>query len=63
MITLNLTLEETNVVLQALGQLPYDQIAPLLDKMRKLGEAQLQPKPVPLNRAERRALPKSKKVK
>ena len=34
-IQLNLTLEEVNVVLQALGQLPYAQISPLVEKVRQ----------------------------
>jgi len=33
-IKLSLTLEEVNAVLQALGQLPFAQVAPLIDKVR-----------------------------
>jgi hypothetical protein len=33
-IQLNLNLEEVNGVLQALGQLPYAQVSPLVEKIR-----------------------------
>ena len=33
-ITLQLNLEEVNGVLQALGQLPYAQVSPLVEKIR-----------------------------
>ncbi len=33
-IQLNLTLEEVNGVLQALGNLPYAQVSPLVEKIR-----------------------------
>ena len=33
-ITLQLSLEEVNGVLQALGNLPFTQVAPLIDKVR-----------------------------
>lgn len=43
-ITLNLTLEEANTVLAALGQLPTNTgVYPLLKKIKSQGEAQLPP--------------------
>jgi hypothetical protein len=41
-ITLNLKLEEVNAVLQALGQLPYAQISPLVEKVREQAVPQVQ---------------------
>lgn len=34
MITLNLTIQEINLILQALGQAPYVQVADLVDKIK-----------------------------
>jgi hypothetical protein len=33
-LTVTLSLEEINVVMQGLGQLPYAQVSPLVDKIR-----------------------------
>ena len=41
-IKLELSLEEINVILNALGQLPYVQVAALIDNIRRQGERQLQ---------------------
>lgn len=41
-ITLNLTLDETNVVLQALGSLPYAQVFSLVEKVKQQAQQQLQ---------------------
>ncbi len=40
---LDLTLDEVNTVLDALGNLPYKQIAPLFEKIKSQAVAQLQP--------------------
>jgi hypothetical protein len=39
---LDLTLDEVNTVLDALGNLPYKQIAPLFEKIKSQAVAQLQ---------------------
>jgi hypothetical protein len=41
-ITLNLTLDETNVVLQALGSLPYAQVFSMVEKVKQQAQQQLQ---------------------
>jgi hypothetical protein len=40
-IQLNLTVEEANVVLEALGQLPYVRVHLLIDKVQRQASAQL----------------------
>jgi hypothetical protein len=40
-ISLSLSLPETNVVLEALGQLPYAQVYELIAKVRQQAQAQL----------------------
>lgn len=42
LLTFELHLDEVNVVLQALGRLPYDQIAPMIAKVRAQAEPQVQ---------------------
>jgi len=41
-IKLSLTLEELNAVMQALGNMPYAQIAPLVEKVRAQAVPQVQ---------------------
>lgn len=41
----NLTLDETNVILAALGKLPYEAAAPVIDKLRQQAQPQLQQAP------------------
>lgn len=41
-IKLSLTLEELNAVMQALGNMPYAQIAPLVEKVRGQAVPQVQ---------------------
>jgi hypothetical protein len=41
-ITLELTVEETNVVLRCLGKHPFDEIAQLIGKIKMQGESQIQ---------------------
>ncbi len=41
-IKLSLTLEELNAVMQALGNMPYAQIAPLVEKVRTQAVPQVQ---------------------
>ena len=44
----NLTLEETNTILAALGKAPYEAVAPVIDKIRQQAAPQLaaqQPQP------------------
>ena len=43
-ISLNLTIEETNQVLEALGRLPYAQVFQLVDKIKAQAEGQLRTK-------------------
>jgi hypothetical protein len=42
MIKLELSLEEINVVLAALGRMPYESVAALIPKIQQQGQAQLQ---------------------
>ena len=44
-IKLELSLEEVNQILTTLGQLPYAQVANLIEKMREQAKTQLEPKP------------------
>ncbi len=44
-IKLELSLEEVNQILTTLGQLPYAQVATLIEKMREQAKTQLEPKP------------------
>lgn len=41
-ITLTLTVDETNAVLQGLGNFPYTQIAPLVEKVRQQAVPQVE---------------------
>ena len=41
-LTITLTLDELNVVMQGLGQLPYAQVSPLVDKIRGQAIPQVQ---------------------
>ena len=43
-ITLTLTVAEANGVLQALGQMPYAQVAGLIQKIQQQATPQVQPK-------------------
>ncbi len=45
-ISINLTLEETNQILDALGQLPYVQVFQLVNKIQAQAEAQLEAKKI-----------------
>ena len=42
MLTFNLHLDEVNVILQALGRLPFDQVAGMIAKVRSQAEPQVQ---------------------
>ena len=41
-LTFKLTLDETNVILAALGKVPYEAAAPVVDKLRQQAQPQLQ---------------------
>lgn len=45
MITLNLTIQEINLILQALGQAPYVQVADLVDKIKAQAVPQVEALP------------------
>ncbi|ROO86108.1 hypothetical protein EDD29_3671 [Actinocorallia herbida] len=45
-ITLTLSIPETNLVLDALGQLPYAQVYELVDKVRRQAQGQIGLSPV-----------------
>ena len=45
-ISINLTLEETNQILDALGQLPYVRVFQLVNKIKAQAEAQLEAKKI-----------------
>jgi hypothetical protein len=50
-IMLNITLEETNLILVGLGELKHSIVAGLIDKIKTQGEAQvLQPKEAPTSK-------------
>lgn len=38
----NLTVEEANLIMQALGNLPYAQVSALVDKLREQAKPQLE---------------------
>lgn len=38
----SVTLDETNIILAALGKLPYEAAAPVIDKLRQQAQPQLQ---------------------
>lgn len=40
---LDLTVEETNIIMAALGKMPYEAVFQLVDKIRSQAQAQLQP--------------------
>jgi hypothetical protein len=46
-ITLELTVEETNYILAALGQRPFAEVVELISRLKKEAEAQLTPVPEP----------------
>jgi len=43
MIKLDLTVEEVNFLLQALGELPYKAVFPLVEKIKTQAQPQVQP--------------------
>jgi len=45
--TLDLTINEINIILQALGNAPYVSVAEVIDKIRTQAQAQVQPIPTP----------------
>jgi len=45
MITLNLTIQEINLILQALGQAPYIQVAELVEKIKAQAVPQVEALP------------------
>lgn len=53
-ITLELTITDANAVLGALGQLPYGQVAALINAIKQQAQSQLAPAPeaVPAEKAE-----------
>jgi len=44
--TLDLNINEINLILQALGNAPYAQVFELVQKIREQAQAQVQPTPV-----------------
>jgi len=46
-ITLELTVEETNYILAALGQRPFAEVVDLIARLKKDAESQLAPVPEP----------------
>lgn len=44
--TFNLTINEINIILQALGNAPYAQVFELIENIRTQAQAQVQPAPV-----------------
>ena len=44
---LDLTINEINIILQALGNASYAQVFELVQKIRKQAQAQVQPAPTP----------------
>ena len=45
--TLDLTLEQINVIMQALGNAPYVQVAPVIAEIQKQAAPQVKPAPQP----------------
>jgi len=45
--TLDLTINEINIILQALGNAPYASVFELIEKVRNQAQAQVQPAPNP----------------
>ena len=45
--TLDLTINEINIILQALGNAPYASVCELIEKIRTQAQAQVQPTPTP----------------
>lgn len=45
--TLDLNINEINLILQALGNAPYAQVFELVQKIREQAQAQVQPIPTP----------------
>jgi hypothetical protein len=54
MIDLHLFLEEVNLILNGLGQLPYAQVAGLVDKLKAQAVPQLPQQDVPQDTAEKK---------
>ena len=52
MIKLELTIDETNLVLQALGNAPYAQVVALVEKIRTQATPQVQAQPTPESAVE-----------
>ena len=44
--TLDLTVNEINLILQALGNAPYASVFELVQKIREQAQAQVQPEPI-----------------
>jgi len=44
---LDLTIQEINIILQALGNAPYVSVAEVIEKIRTQAQAQVQPAPTP----------------
>ena len=47
-IKLDLTVEEVNTIMAALGKAPYELSAPVIDKIRVQATPQVQPTPAPV---------------
>ena len=45
--TFNLTINEINIILQALGNAPYASVFELIEKIHTQAQAQVQPAPTP----------------
>ena len=45
--TLDLTINEINIILQALGNAPYASVFELIENIRTQAQAQVQPAPTP----------------
>jgi len=45
--TLDLTINEINLILQALGNAPYVSVAEVIEKIRTQAQTQVQPAPTP----------------
>ena len=45
--TLDLTINEINIILQALGNAPYVSVAEVIEKIRTQAQAQVQHAPIP----------------
>jgi hypothetical protein len=54
--TLDLTINEINIILQALGNAPYVSVAEVIEKIRTQAQAQVQPTPTESLKATTEAL-------